>query len=260
MIIAHISDFHVFADKPETALVRLDAAEAARAVIADICAFVPKIEAIMFTGDLADGGSAADYELIKEILKPLDVPIFVVPGNHDKRAGMRAAFGDALPMESSGFLNYETEINNIRILALDTLKEGHGEGELCAERLSWLEDKFSAPTGRLTLILMHHPHFPSGNAALDRNSLCEGRDAFEKIISKCTDPLLIFAGHIHRPYQAMWNNIFCAVGGGPSFQFDLDLSEGAPEPKTVKEPYAYFIHRFDKNQNLAVHPRYVSIG
>ena len=96
MLIAHISDFHVFADAPETALVRTDAADAARKVVADIAAHQPVFDAVIFTGDLVDGGSTADYALMKDILAPLHMPIFVVPGNHDKRDSMRAAFQDTV--------------------------------------------------------------------------------------------------------------------------------------------------------------------
>jgi len=60
MLIAHILDFHVFAKAPETSVVRADAADAARKVVADLAAFTPKIDAIMFTGDLTDGGSPKD--------------------------------------------------------------------------------------------------------------------------------------------------------------------------------------------------------
>lgn len=79
MLIAHISDFHVFAKTPETTIVRPDAADAARKVVADIAAFTPKIEAVMFTGDMTDGGAADDYALLGDILSPLDVPVFMVP-------------------------------------------------------------------------------------------------------------------------------------------------------------------------------------
>ena len=42
MLIAHISDFHVFSIAPEATIVRPDAAAAARKVVADIAAFTPR--------------------------------------------------------------------------------------------------------------------------------------------------------------------------------------------------------------------------
>lgn len=50
MLIAHISDFHVFAERPETRQVRLDIAVVARRVVEDLASFAPALDAIAFTG------------------------------------------------------------------------------------------------------------------------------------------------------------------------------------------------------------------
>lgn len=259
MLIAHISDFHVFATAPETSVVRADAADAARKVIADIAAFTPKIEAIMFTGDLTDGGSSEDYGLLAGILAPIDVPIFVVPGNHDKRDGLRATFNEKLPFGPGPFLNYESQFKNIRILALDTLLDGHVQGSLDQTQLAWLESKLAAPSKELTLILMHHPAFLSAIVPLDQMALQDGRDAFARLIAAYQGPLRILSGHIHRPFQTLWNGVFCAVSGGPAFQHALALDPAAPEPTTVSEPYAYFIHRISDEKTVSIHTRYVEL-
>jgi 3',5'-cyclic AMP phosphodiesterase CpdA len=259
MLIAHISDFHVFSDAPETSLVRLDAADAARKVVADIAAHQPPIDAVFFTGDLADGGSAADYALLKDILAPLDMPVIAVPGNHDDRAGFRTAFGDILPFGAGPYLNYEARVGDLRVLALDTLVEGRVHGALDARQLGWLSDKLTGQKAEPTVIAMHHPPFPSGVTPLDAMSLTVGRDELGELVAACTAPLYILAGHIHRPFQAIWNGAFCQVGGGPSFQHALDLRPDAPEPGSVSEPFAYFILRLDGRGTMTIHKRYVSL-
>ncbi|MET3924225.1 phosphodiesterase [Devosia sp. 2618] len=258
MLIAHISDFHVFASAPETSLVRADAEAAARKVVADLVAFTPKIEAVCFTGDLTDGGSDADYALLKDILSPITVPVFVIPGNHDKRDTLRAAFSD-LPFTSASTLHYEAEVGGVRILALDTLIDGKVAGQLDAEQLAWLRRKLETVTDGLTLILMHHPAFPSGIKGLDDMSLIIGADELGEIVRNYSGNLRILSGHIHRPYQAIWNGVFAAVGGSPAFQIDLDLDQTHAEPGIVSEPYAYYIHRLNESGGLSVHARYVSI-
>ncbi|MFK8034086.1 MAG: metallophosphoesterase [Hyphomicrobiales bacterium] len=259
MLIAHISDFHVFAKTPETSVVRSDAVTAARKVVTDIAAFTPKIEAIMFTGDLTDGGSKEDYDLLTDILAPIDVPIFVIPGNHDKRVGLREAFEEKLPFEPGPSLNYEENFKGIRILALDTLLEGRTEGALDSTQLDWFAQKLAEPTSGLTLVLMHHPAFPSTIVPLDDMALQEGRDAFAKLIADYQEPLRILSGHIHRPFQTIWNGVFCAVSGGPAFQHALALDPAADEPSTISEPYAYFIHRISDAKSVSIHTRYVEI-
>lgn len=259
MLIAHISDFHVFAHAPETSLVRADAADAARKVVADLAAFSPRIDAVMFTGDLTDGGSAEDYALLRDILSPLAAPLFVVPGNHDNRDGLRVAFGSDLPFGPGPFLDYEADCGDIRILALDTLKDGHVEGALRPEQLGWLQDRLAQGRDSPTLILMHHPAFPSGMPPLDRMALREGREDFGALVAAHPGPLRILSGHIHRPFQTLWHGRLCAVGGSPAFHHDLRLEPGAPEPGAAREPYSYFIHKIDGPNTVTIHNRPVSL-
>ena len=259
MLIAHTSDFHIFADAPETSLVRSDIVEATRKVVADIANFSPRIDAVMITGDLADGGSADDYALVKDILSPIKVPIFAVPGNHDARMGFRAAFEDRLPFGPGPKLDYETSIADLRIIALDTLIEGEVPGGLDDGQIDWLAERLAETTERLTLILMHHPAFPSTIKTLDQMALLGGHSKFETLITQYRGPLRILSGHIHRPYQTLWNGVWCAVSGGPSFQHALKMAHDAPEPSNLDEPFAYFILRIEEAAAMTVHTRYVAL-
>lgn len=259
MLIAHISDFHVFSQAPETSLVRPDAEAAARKVVADIASYAPRIEAVCLTGDLTDGGSEADYALLKDILAPIKVPVLPIPGNHDRRDTLRAAFRDRLDFAADTTLHYEAQIGPVRVLALDTLIEGQVPGRLDAGQLDWLEQKLRQLTDGPTLILMHHPAFPSGIRGLDAMALLEGGEALGAMVRAYPGTLRILSGHIHRPFHAIWNGVYCAVAGSPAFQHQLDLDPAAPEPGAVIEPYAYFIHRLDAAGTMTVHTRYLSL-
>ena len=106
---------------------------------------------------------------------------------------------------------------------------------------------------------MHHPAFPSAIVPLDHMALQDGRDTFERLIDAYQGPLRILSGHIHRPFQTIWNGVFCAVSGSPAFQHDLVLDPAASEPTTVGEPYAYFIHRIHDAKTVSIHTRYVEL-
>lgn len=259
MLIAHISDFHVFADAPETTLVRMDAVDAARKVIANIAAHQPVFDAVIFTGDLVDGGSTQDYLLIKEILGQLTMPVLVVPGNHDNRDNMRAAFQTTVPFGAGPYLNYETHIGDLRILALDTLLPGAIHGALDLSQLDWLEAKLATTHSGPTIIAMHHPPFPSGVTTYDNNALRDGKEQLARLVAASDAQLTILAGHIHRPFHAIWHGAFCQVGGGPAFQQALDLRPDAADPGGITEPYAYLVLRFDGQENTTNHIRYVSL-
>lgn len=259
MLIAHISDFHVFADAPETSLVRPDAEAAARKVVDDIVRANPVFDAVCLTGDLVDGGSDDDYALLRDILAPIRAPVFVVPGNHDRRDTLRAAFSDRIDFAGTTTLHYEAQLGAVRILALDTLIEGQIPGRLDVPQLSWLAERLKTVTEGPTLILMHHPAFPSGVRGLDAMSLIEGREELGALVRAYPGTLRILSGHIHRPYNAIWNGAYCAVAGSPAFQHALDLDPAAPEPGPVPEPYAYYIHRLDDAGTFTVHTRYLTL-
>lgn len=265
MLIAHLSDFHIFTATSETSLVRPDIVPVVETIITDVAAFRPKIDAVMLTGDLADGGTAADYAKVRALLAPLDVPVFPVPGNHDRRETFRAAFADVAPFETGPFLNYAVDWNGVRILALDTVIEGSPSGRLCPERLAWLEDQLARPWPGRTFILMHHPPFRTGIRFLDGISLIEGAEALGALLARHTAAapgrLSLFAGHVHRPSQSLWNGALATIGGSPAFQVALDLDGPTDiEPPLVDAPYAYFIHRFDATGDVSVHARTVDLS
>lgn len=259
MLIAHLSDFHLFTGTPETSLVRPDIVDVVRKIIADVAAFRPAVDAVVLTGDLADGGTDEDYALLRELLSPLTVPVFAIPGNHDKRETFRRGFQDILPFEEGPFLNYETSFRGIRILALDTVIDHSVKGALCPQRLSWIEQKLAKPFDGPTMIMMHHPPYISGIRFLDNISLVEGAREFGEIIARQQGRVRILCGHIHRPSQAFWNGAFVALAGSPGFKIELDLHPHDDEPALVDEPYAYFIHRLDEAGGFSVHPRYVRL-
>src|SRR5207249_512314 len=86
MIIAQITDFHV---RPPGVLAYggIDTNAMLRNAVAAIARLDPAPDCVIATGDLADCGLQEEYEEIASTLAPLPMPVFVIPGNHDRRAG-----------------------------------------------------------------------------------------------------------------------------------------------------------------------------
>jgi 3',5'-cyclic AMP phosphodiesterase CpdA len=77
---------------------------------------------------------------VREILTPLPMPVHPLPGNHDDRDALRAAFHDHEGVANTdGFVQYAVRAGAVRIVACDTLVAGHGHGRLSPERLGWIE-------------------------------------------------------------------------------------------------------------------------
>src|ERR1700688_1813601 len=105
VLIAQISDLHI---KPPGSLAyeRVDTASALERCVAALNALRPRPDLVVISGDLADTPTAEEYEHLKRLLAPLELPFVAIPGNHDSREMMRAAFPQAYAF-ASGPLNQQ---------------------------------------------------------------------------------------------------------------------------------------------------------
>ncbi|MBO0750548.1 MAG: phosphodiesterase [Bradyrhizobiaceae bacterium] len=241
MLIAHISDTHL---KPPGKLAygRVDTALMLKTCVEALLRLDPQPDLIVHTGDLTDLGRPEEYDHLKAILAPLKAPVLAVPGNHDERDAMRAAFAAAGYFPAQGFLHYAVERGPLRILGVDTVVPGQGGGELCAERLAWLDARLAERPVMPTVVLMHHPPFLTGIAHMDRIGL-SGRDGFADIMGRHRQVEVILCGHVHRIIRASVGGRAAMIGPSPAHQVALDLSPEGPSA-FMMEPPGYMLHRF----------------
>jgi 3',5'-cyclic AMP phosphodiesterase CpdA len=152
------------------------------------------IDALLVSGDLSDDGSAESYARFKTLIAPLDLPTYIIPGNHDARGPMRNAFADQLPI--GGPLNWTRQIGDIRLIGLDTLVEGQGLGTLSGESLSFLQAALSEASNAPVLLALHHPPFPCGIGFMDDIGLTN-RDDLREVVGTYDGTMRIVCGHIH---------------------------------------------------------------
>ena len=240
MIIAQITDFHIKA-RGELAYRVVDTAACLAAAVRRIAALDPQPDLVVATGDLTDFGRPDEYELLRELLTPLDRPVYVIPGNHDEREAMRLAFADRGFLPASGFLHYAIEHYPVRLVALDTVIPGEGGGRLCAERLAWLDRCLAAAPDRPTAIIMHHPPFRTGIAHMDRIGL-DGADAFAAVLARHPQVERVWCGHLHRAIQArIGPHAIASTAPGTAHQVALDLHPNGASAFTM-EPPGYQLH------------------
>ncbi len=253
MLIAQITDFHV-----TVAGGRLDrhyatAAHLARAVD-HINRMSPRPDIVLATGDLVDRGQPDEYARLRDLLAPLDMPVYLIPGNHDARDALLAAFPDHAYLPAQGFVQYAVDDHPLRLVALDTVIPGSGAGELCDARLDWLETTLAAAPERRTVVYMHHPPFDCGVEKMDEPALV-GRDRFATIIAAAPQVERVLCGHLHRPVtQAFAGTIACVV---PATAHQIELNLTNNELATVMEPPAVTLHRW-ANDTLVTHTSYIT--
>jgi len=236
VLIAQISDLHI---KPPGSLAygRVDTAAALEHCVAALNEFAPKPDLVVISGDLADTPTSEEYEHLKRLLEPLKLPFVGIPGNHDSRELMRAAFSRAV---SSGPLNQKAEAGGLDLLLLDSSVYGKPHGELEAVTLQWLEATLASAPNRPALLFLHHPPFKAGIWHMDRQNLLNA-DELASIVRRHPRVQLIAAGHVHRATLTTFAGIPTTICPAPNHAVDLDLAQ-LRAPSFKVEPPAFHLH------------------
>ncbi|MEP6564801.1 MAG: phosphodiesterase [Mesorhizobium sp.] len=203
----------------------------------------------VFTGDLTDAGEPGSYADIKAALNALSVPYRLLPGNHDKRTNLVAAFPEH-PLDDSGFVQSAYDTAEGPLLFLDTLAEGRTEGELCQSRLAWLEARLSEAKGRPALVFMHHPPTELGLAELDPLGL-ENPERFLGLLRQHGNSRIFF-GHVHRDVAGVVAGVPFFAQRGLHARFPLDFD--GPGIAVEKAPPSYAVILVDRaGERVVVH-------
>lgn len=254
-LIAQVSDMHIKAAGRLSYRI-VDTAGMLRACIAHLLARRQRPDIVVFTGDLVDFGKPEEYAVLRELLAPLTMPVYLIPGNHDERAALRAGFPahDYL-RQSAGFIQYAIEEHPVRIVGMDTIVPGQGGGLLCENRLAWLDATLAAQPDKPTVVLMHHPPFTTFIGHMDRQGL-KGSAALAEVIKRHPQVERLLCGHLHRPIQARFAGTIACTVPGPAHQVALDLGADAVS-HFVMEPPAYGLHAWTAATGVISHTAFV---
>ncbi|WP_192384973.1 phosphodiesterase [Mesorhizobium silamurunense] len=252
MLVAQISDFHVH---PVGQMVYggIDTNAMTRRAIATIAALDPVPDCVLVTGDLADSGGLDEYALVVDILSRLAMPVFVIPGNHDRREAMRDGLAAAYPYlrQAEDFLHYVVEDFPVRLIGLDTVVPEKVGGAICAARAAWFADRLAEGDGRPTLVFMHHPPFVTGVSGMDA-TMCRTDSAFAGLVESHPEIECVVAGHHHRPITRRWAGTVGFVVPGVAHQLALDLRPGQPI-RFILEPPGFALHAWSPETGLVSH-------
>jgi Icc protein len=231
MKIIHITDLHLV--PPGEKLWGLDPFGRFDAALNDIAAHHGDADFCAITGDLAERGEAAAYELLRDRLKHFPLETHLMLGNHDDRANYLSVFGGA---DENGHVQKAFARNGSHFLFLDTLKGPPSSAGLYdAPRRAWLARQLVAAKGKPVYLFMHHPPFDIGHALMDLIKL-DDADDFAPLLQG-HDVRHIFFGHAHRTISGVWRGIpFSAL---PSLNHQLPLVGGAVETVYSDEPPMY---------------------
>jgi 3',5'-cyclic AMP phosphodiesterase CpdA len=231
----HVSDLHLVA--PGERLWGFDPLERLDACLADIVAHHQDAAFCAISGDLAERGEIAAYEVLKDRLSRFPLTTYLALGNHDDRKNYFRVFGDR-PRDDRGFVQQAAVHEGFSVLTLDTLKGPPSSAGVYGEdRRAWLSNQLDRIGDQPVIIFMHHPPFDIGHDLMDRIKLEDG-DGFHRLLSG-RNIKHIFFGHAHRPMAGQWRGIsFAAV---PSLAHQLPLAGGSVPTVYSDEPPMYAV-------------------
>lgn len=234
---------------------RVDTAALLAQAVAAVGRLQPRPLAVLVSGDLVNAGAPDEYAHLRTLLAPLPGPVYLVPGNHDERSALRAAFADHAYLAqtaSEGFIQYAVDVGGLRLVALDTVVPGAGHGALCERRLQWLDATLAQAPLQPTLVAMHHPPFATHIAHMDALGLREGREAFAAVIARHPQVERVVCGHLHRSIQVRLAHTVALTVPSTAHQVDADLGGQRPASYTL-EPPGMAVHAWTCGTDLVSH-------
>ncbi len=202
----------------------------------------PKPDVVLITGDLVDNPDELSYQHFIELIKPLEIPAYVIPGNHDNPQLMLEVFADTpyFPASDDTF-QYAIEDLPCRILALNSHAEGTELPELGARRLSWLQDQLGQ-SDKPVLIAIHHPPMTTGIEFFDMGGL-EWIQGFKSVLAAYPQVKLMICGHCHTDISGRIGQI--PVYMAPATAYQLIAACGMDiAPSTVNVSAPPVLHQF----------------
>jgi 3',5'-cyclic AMP phosphodiesterase CpdA len=247
MLLAQISDTHVTPEHRQPERGTAPAARLAR-VVAHVLALPVSPDAVILSGDLADLGTVEEYRLLRALLAPLAMPVYLMPGNHDCRGALREVFFDHRYLALQGTMHYAVNDYAVRLLMLDTVIEGEDGGRLDDAQLAWLEEKLDESAAQPVMIFMHHPPVLTGIRRIDEiNVAPPGASRLARLVERHGGVQAIACGHVHRGCEVLWHRTRVSICPSVAYQAQVDVRDDGDFIATG-EPPGYQAHYWNGAQ------------
>jgi len=140
-------------------------------------------DVVMFSGDVAYGGSWDQYERLLRLLKKFTMPVIAVPGNHEYHG-----WGGYLHLLGQPY--HQVTFGNYQIVSLNS---GHGRDQFTISQLAWFKRITQQSDAKYRLLQLHHPiqHRQDLSGYLRANR--------EQVLKTITDSgvAIVLSGHWH---------------------------------------------------------------
>lgn len=185
-----------------------------------------QINCAIVTGDLTDNGTPEEYSHFVEIMADLELPWIAIPGNHDNRETMRAAFAQKDWMPSSGPIQWLQDFGPFAVLGLDTLLDGAHHGALSEPAFTFVDKHLTKLAGKPLVVATHHPSMHSAIPEMDADNLRNGSKLME-LLEHYSGPTRMISGHVHRAITGQIGNVLCQISPSTCHSVNRDHRKDA---------------------------------
>jgi 3',5'-cyclic AMP phosphodiesterase CpdA len=240
--ILHVSDVHIGTEEDP----------AVQEAIADLVARV-RPELIVASGDLTHRGRPEQHERAARLLHSFELPLLVVPGNHDIPYTFPARFtrtfaefermwGTTEPVYRSDAL-FIVGLNSVRAWR-------HQSGGVRQAQLDWAAEQLSsAPDGALRVVVLHH-HLV-GAPWRSRKKPVARRNRVLAALVDCGAELIL-AGHIHQAAISERRE-FEISRSGEERAVTVSIAPGLGQPRPNRRGEARGLHVYEaRDDRIAI--------
>ncbi|QYJ03681.1 metallophosphoesterase [Nocardioides panacisoli] len=255
LVIGHLTDTHFGGDP--------SAVERSKRVLAHLAAFVPPVDVLVVTGDVADHGTPEEYAEATRVFAgwPGPAPVLWCPGNHDVRQHYAAFRGEPEHPPAEPLDEY-VRVGGVLFCLLDSLvpaRDGRriDHGHLQRASLDRLDRELAARApGEPAIVCFHHPPVDLHMGRMDPIRL-DDPDELADVLAAHADVAAVLTGHAHTAAATSYAGLPLRIGGGVASTVTLDQEqEGAGwAPITHDLGPSLAVHVLDDAGGLVTHWR-----
>ncbi|MGA1408202.1 MAG: metallophosphoesterase family protein [Prochlorotrichaceae cyanobacterium] len=225
--LAQVTDTHLLADA-QGILRGCSPAENLKQILNHLSAF--PLDALLLTGDLAEAGEPEAYQHLLNLLRPLDLPIYWLGGNHDCLTHAHEILSPHYPGVTEHCRSVLLGEWHLILLNSVLPTAQWGEGYLRDTTLRQLETLLLTHPDRPTVIVLHHHPLPVGMDWLDQIAVQNGAELLTQL-DRFPQVKIVLFGHIHWAFEH--HHASKAFYGCPASS--LQVTPPAPIPP-IQEP------------------------
>jgi Icc protein len=236
--VAHISDLHMTDIKSESfrgSKPYENYIDVLREIHVKNCNF------IIATGDMSESGSVESYNLIKQGFSEVNIPVHIIPGNHDNLDNMNSTLMDNL-------VTYKNNISfdNWAFYFLDTVVDGENYGYISNNSLKKFLENIRNATAKNIGVIMHHQPIDVGTPLIDRLNIKNANILSTSAFRDSRIKIILF-GHVHNDYEFKLNNTVYSSAPATCFQFKKGASKLEIEYNVGYKIYTFEADTFYSN-------------